>query len=336
MKLVILVLTLVGASAMAVEPMKFKVGTSRSSAPRGNATATLAPAKTDATSTAQITPAPSAGNLSLANFQPAKGVISATIAPEYGTTTSTGTSSMAKYTGKTIATQIRVQYGMSPTAALKLETSIGQNDQNFTGNRESHNKGLSDIVFGYSSKMTKENGQVLLGADLSLSLEAASINLAKGKDGNRFSGGQTITPYIGFEMARTNAQVMGMVGSLSINQDKRADLIAADNTKSEMTVSGGNTIAVKGFSEWTSGSILAGLSGQVSLIAGKAFVTASNARIDFDSQTMFTASVYGKALNDQQTVQWIPSITFTTNLNKNSGNTLAGYDDLGLAVAARF
>ncbi len=339
MKSMILMLTLVGASAMAVEPMKFKVGTSRSAAARGHATATtVAPPMTeaDATSTAQIAQAPNAANMSLAYFQPAKGVIAATITPEYGTTTSTGTSDMAKYTGKTIATQVRLQYGMNPTAALKLETSIGQNDQNFPGNRESHNKGLSDVVFGYSSKTAKENGQMLLGADLSLSLEAASINLAKGKDGNRFSGGQTVTPYIGFETTRTNGQVIGMVGSLSINQDKRMDVIAADNTKSEMTVSGGNTVAVKGFSEWKAGSVLGGFSGQLSLIAGKSFVTAANARIDFDSQTMFTASVYGKALNDQQTVQWIPAITFTTNLNKNSGNTLAGYDDLTLAVAARF
>lgn len=338
MKSIILVLTLVGASAMAVEPMKFKVGTSRSAAPRGNATVVAAPAMTDAdaTSTAQIAQAPSAGNMSLAYFQPSKGVIAATITPEYGTTTSTGTSDMAKYTAKTIATQIRLQYGMNPAAALKLETSVGQNDQNFTGNRESHNKGLSDLVFGYSSKWAKENGQMLLGADLSLSLEAAIINLAKGKDGNRFTGGQTITPYIGFETTRANGQVVGMVGSLSINQDKRTDVIAADNTKSEMTVSGGNTVAVKGFSEWKAGNVMGGVSGQISLIAGKSFVTATNARIDFDSQTMFTTSVYGKALNDQQTVQWIPSITFTTNLNKNSGNTLAGYDDLALAVAARF
>mgnify|MGYP000856781323 FL=1 len=154
MKSIILVLTLVGASAMAVEPLKFKVGTSRSAAPRGNATTMASPAMTDAdaTSTAQIAQAPSAGNMSLAYFQPSKGVIAATITPEYGSTTSTGTSDMAKYTAKTIATQIRLQYGMNPTAALKLETSVGQNDQNFTENRESHNKGLSDLVFGYSSK----------------------------------------------------------------------------------------------------------------------------------------------------------------------------------------
>lgn len=134
---------------------------------------------------------------------------------------------------------VKYAYGLDADMSVAVSTDFGTEESDTSGSKEK-STGLNDLTGEFLMK----SGSLYYGAN-------ATVALAKKKeatttvDGNRSSGGYSLTPFVGYMGA------MGFGGKLSYQylMDR-----TVETTTTDKTVTGGSVLSLEGFWEMNYGS----------------------------------------------------------------------------------
>lgn len=276
--------------------------------------------------------------LSTANFTPAAGKVVIQVSPKMVTTTSSADIAGGRYSTEARGTVTEIQWLHRVGALTTLEVS------NDLGNLEAETRfkkgnttdkttytasGLGDFRFTLRSMRPADFSVFHYGLTAAMSNGASEIG-DKTVDGNRKSGGNTLTPFLSYEVLEGN-RVIGGRASLALNNDKSLEFRSRQSV-TRIQSTGGNVLSFGGFSEKTYGQGLLGAALDLNLVGAANWQAANGKNIGFDPHQSLHAKVYGETRLTNQS-RLIPSLGYVTLFGPSSN--IGESSELILSLSAR-
>jgi len=275
--------------------------------------------------------------------QPEKGRIQVDLAPVYGTAviSSTGADGSRRSVSESRVLSFLTRYGLSDATSVTFATDYGwweKSGASLTNPDEAASgSGLSDLRIGIlTNREFSARSKVFYGfeAGLSLSKKEEGGKSADGTAvvGNRFSGGHSLSPAIGWQYKAEGNWLVGVRADVTLRQEKR--LVTADNR--EKSESKRNSLAVAGLFEKKSDYGLFG--GEIGHEWAEPYsVAAEGGPIEYrDSQNILSLTVYWlKEVKKDLAIK--PSFTYSTVPDREhvAGYRFDQYDVMSLQVLMR-
>lgn len=288
-------------------------------------------------------------NVSMSEFafhaRPDHGIL--TVTPTY-TQTAMGTkfqgdTTTSNQTNKNSLVGLKYVRGISNGWSLSAAAGIGNQVTEQKQVKDQKSAGFTDITLTAQQMKDVKGGQFFWGADLGVSPgdkeEPYSYDLGNSKGertGNLYSGGHRFGPMAGFQkvLGRTTSGVKASYNVLL----PRAQNGKSEGTSYDITATGGNILALEGFSEMTKDNVRLGVQ------AGLNFVAPTDYSLKFAGQKRnFTSEAhqvlklgaYGQiALRDN--VQIIPQLRFSKLVSASGGTySIENQDETALLVSGR-
>jgi hypothetical protein len=150
-----------------------------------------------------------------------------------------------KYSGYIL--DFNYMYGLSDSMAFGANISTGERKTE-DANNNWKDKGFSDVT----AKFAGSSDFIMYGAEMALGFSKRKIG-SSSADGNRYSGGMALTPYIGLLLSESEMSYGGKM-DYTYNFDRKLDATG------DPTLSEGNSFSVTGFGEYSFGTSILGLS----------------------------------------------------------------------------
>jgi hypothetical protein len=328
-----IIFLLLGLSANAQQPMKFKL--------KGEQSLGAQPVQSSSKLQSEIQRRSLKNDaLSSTNYFPATGVKALTLSPAYSVLNSSlevgNANSSTEITGS--ATKISFKTRLNASTALEAYSDFGSQTVSMsskikgstTTTKENYRKsGLGDIHLKLDRLAERGSGNLFYGVDLGLS-PTTSEEGSQRSDGNRFSGGTSLAPYFSYEQIYQN-RVVGIKTDLVFFYDRSVEKRTTGRTL-KYVVSGGEQINLTAFNEWKMNKNLVGLSGALSFVNEGTFESSGVRPIELDPSQFLNLSLYGEN-RIQENFVLLPSLNFRTVVG--GASNFESYDEVNLGLAAR-
>lgn len=287
-------------------------------------------------------------------FQPREGASILEFRPYQSTTSmgveSTTTNPATSYSTKTKTSALEIGYkrGLSNNKAFSASTSVGSAEVSPDGaNGQSYkNAGFSDFKFELSKMNVRETDEQILGGVLSVSLgtaedgyEYSTPGSTLNADGNRYSGGHSISGYYGVQKKSATGSVFGtkVTGKIQLQTEQTSR--NTNNEKVTTTSDGGHGLFGEVFTEVKKSHILLGLNGGLGIILPTQYTATAagnDTSYEISRQTYLQLQAYGVVETNNKKVNILPSIGLTKLLSSTDGDlSLQNNDEVRLSVLAR-
>jgi hypothetical protein len=130
------------------------------------------------------------------------------------------------------------EYGLSPRYSVGVTLLLDSSDTSYTpgGLTDNTSKGLTNPIFTFKGRQPIDIGTIYYGANLSVSPDKSRTNSTG--DANAYSGGNTLTPYLGIEAPLRRA--LGIAGARFSYDVYKGD-VSSEVTNSAGTITGSTT-----------------------------------------------------------------------------------------------
>lgn len=291
-------------------------------------------------------------NIALSEFayQPAVGQSQMTVAPismtrEYSVRENQTPKSKTDFKDTVSALAVQYQRGFGENSSLRASTTVGDMKTSSKGSEDVLNSGISNIDVTWQQVSGTEASQRFWGLAASISpapfeagYEFKQAGVQKSGTGNRFTGGHSFMPFIGTQTNRGNV-ILGGKGSLQVNMERTGT--SKDSTGNvDLSLTGGNVIAVEGFIEVPKKNFLVGFKGGIDLVSSYDMTQIQNAtknRMSFsrDASQYIQFGAYGQYRFNSR-VEILPAINVKNLMSSASGsNSLESQNDLQVGLSAR-
>lgn len=188
-------------------------------------------------------------------------------------------------------------YGISNSFAVGADTTFGTvtntNTPNGGSGTDSKLTGMGDLNVWAVANSDAGWSFLRYGGYLGISPgNAKGVNGAGAlQDGNRYSGGMSLKPYVAAEWGGNGNTSYGVALSYLYMMDRKADDYAVTSVQS--TLKGGNTLGIKPYVEIPFSGGMASVYGEYAMI-GSQTVTTSNVDTNYDAYTSMTLGAQAK------------------------------------------
>jgi len=235
------------------------------------------------------------------------------IAPSF---TSYSETSIGKYSGNhfthNVSEQnnvIKFEKGINSLSSIGIGTVIGSKTSDRSNGIEKgkyNYSGLGDLTFTYKTLKNYELNNIILGADMNISInehEIASTTTA----GNYASGGHSLRPFIGYEAKKEDFVVGGLFAYHIFGE--KVSFFKSNNTTTKVFETGGNTLEVSGFVEREYSRYSIGALAGVELQGAKN--KKDEERYIEESRNYLVGNIYSK-INFNEDLSLSPSLRYRT------------------------
>lgn len=305
--------------------------------------ASLASAESSTTTTANTSSTTATGthqnfknqSVSLYNYMPTADTGRLVVAPKVTATEFKSKSNFGgqNYSKTTSGTFLDLTYTQAfENISLSAHTDIGNKKHSVknwgsTQSQDYNFGGFSNFVFSFKGlSQSGSEGNIIYGSELSLSPAKAKL-ATQSENGNRYSGGHSLSPFAGFESS-TNFGAAGAVIKYDLMGERSAE--APDYSS---TTTGGNTLSLTAFTEgqFSSNKIGGSLTWEKSESEEmKKFEDGFKSQFSSDPETHLEARLYGRfqILPD---IEFLPSLSYNTQLDKDINNQeIEKYEQMNL------
>ena len=190
--------------------------------------------------------------------------------------------------------QIILEHGFSNLLSMRLSTSYGTSTDNYSTLSYPYSfQGFSDVVISANGFFPFNSFHLVYELVASFSPEASEW-ANYGVTGNRFSGGQTVTPKLGFEIPVSANLRTGPFMQYEFTGNQNFEVKdASGETINSGVETGGNEFILGGFAEYMRTHFKGGAYAQLENYEPSTQFSENNQVAFFDARLYSTAGVYG-------------------------------------------
>lgn len=238
---------------------------------------------------------------------------------------------------------LRAQRGLANNLSWSAEVGVGSQEASRAGEDSSQSKGLTDLTLGLRQVRDINNAQLFYGADVSLSLAERETSYAyrggRSSDGNMFSGGHTLAPFVGLQMDRREFLVGG-TAQLQYLFDRTETSRASTGERISIDRRGEHVAALAAFIERPMPKILFGAKASLAVATSSdtdARVGSTKLEFSSNSYQILGAGVYAKfSPSSTKAIDILPSLSLSKTMGASGGSlSLQEAQQVSLAVAIR-
>lgn len=227
-------------------------------------------------------------------------------------------------------------WGMNNGMALGVETGFGSTTTTTTpvagAGSDAKTSGMTDINLWLVGNSDLSNMVLRYGGNLAVS-PGDHMQATTGKDGNNYSGGMNLRPYIGAEWGGKGDMAYGIAGSYQHNLDRKSDDQLGTVT-SVTTTTGGNILELKPYVEVPYSKGVASFYLAYDMV-GASTQTTSAAQTNLDAYTKMTVGADAK-YDFSQTVAGRAGLSYTSVTDQPVGTSKTNLSGVSLDIGAVF
>jgi hypothetical protein len=232
--------------------------------------------------------------------------------------------------------QIILEHGFSNLLSMRLSTSYGTSTDNYSDLSYPYSfQGFSDIVLSANGFFPFNSFHLVY--ELKASFSPAANEWANfGVTGNRFSGGETITPKLGFEIPVLANLRVGPYVEYEFNGNEEFE---EKNPSGEIlnsgVESGGNEFIIGGFAEYVRNHFKGGVYAQFENFESSTQTSADDSIAFFDARLYADMGVYG-LFNVTDSLVVKPALGYQVLMNQSyDGSDSYSHNYLNASVTLR-
>lgn len=234
---------------------------------------------------------------------------------------------------------VGIEFGtaINDSMSIAISTQLGSNTIETSKRPDVKESGFTDLVLKATKIQNQTaNTQLYYGATASISPTDNEIAYNDGKGnsstGNLFSGGHTLTPFLGYQMDNSNL-ILGAQGSYTIMGER-----TLSRKDFKQSINGGNTLAANIYAESLKNKILLGAKAGLSMVQPYDFENDQKGlktKSDTGAFQLLKLGAYGKITVNQK-LELLPNIGLTRLMNSSGGKiSLEQNDEFTAYLSAR-
>lgn len=271
--------------------------------------------------------------------QPAQGKTRLEVAPTFTSNKEKyKTRSGRSYDDETNTERVAINgsHGLSDSTALEFEVSHEVSELTWTGYSKGKTKsrGLNDLIVGIQSLKKGESSNIVYGASAQLSPGKAQYANTK-VDGNNFSGGQTLSPYVGIETV-SGRSVYGANLRYDLRTLREAERkMPNGEVYDSISTTGGDGLGLTAFAEYH-GQATIGASLRLKSNFEAKVNSSDDGQYTLPQNEMLTARIYSN-ISAGDGFEVVPSLKYDTLLSKTVGTvSYSQSDSFAISILGRF